>query len=243
MNVFREVLILDASSPSMARLAERIPQLGFRAVLAKTPEEAQQALLDPRRAIGGAVVPLHLPALDRARALEHLRDQSAGGRLPYLVVGRRPGSRERRRLRNAGVDLAAWEPVHDHVLRFQLNRTLADDPRLPNGRRALRVPTDLPVGVLAGGRDKEAMLYCVSLAGAYVVTTRPSMPRTPVELGLPLPGGIVSVAGVVRNTNVPGNLRKENLPDGMGIEFQDVPPTVERALRDFIERQERELVP
>jgi CheY-like chemotaxis protein len=243
MHVFREVLILDASSPAMHALGERLPQLGFRVVLAKAPEAAQRALLDPRHAIGAAVVPLHLPALDRARALEHLRAQSPSGRLPFLVVGPRPGARERRRLRNAGVELAAWEPVHDHVLRFQLNRALAEEPRSVHGRRALRVPTNLPVSVLVGGRDKEATLYCVSLHGGYVATTRPSMPRTPVELGLPLPAGIVTVAGIVRNTNVPGNLRKENLPDGMGIEFEGVPPDVERALGEFIEQQERELVP
>ena len=86
-------------------------------------------------------------------------------------------------------------------------------------RRAERVPASWPVEVRIGSRARPAQLYSLSARGAFLATAGPALRRTLVHITLPLPSQDLRVAGEVVLTNVPGNLRKRNLPIGMGIRF------------------------
>ena len=55
-----------------------------------------------------------------------------------------------------------------------------------------------------------------------------------VVLELPLEGGVVSVGGTVVYANVPGNLRKANLPSGMAVCFEDVRDEERARLREAV---------
>ena len=54
-----------------------------------------------------------------------------------------------------------------------------------------------------------------------------------MHITLPLPSQELRVAGEVVLTNVPGNLRKRNLPIGMGIRFLGLSNEAERALTTY----------
>jgi len=233
----RTVLFVDCGSHPLLELATRARRVGFRVLRAKTPEDAREALRDGRHAVGAVVIPPDLEAPDLSLALRGFRELVPDRELSVLVGGPRPSSSECQRLRAAGAELGLFEPLDDHTLRFQLNRAAAGRPSGAAERRALRVPTDWPVRVRMGGREKPARVYCVSSTGAYLATSRPSFRGSLVYLTLPLPGGPIDVAGRVVMTNVPGNLVRENLPLGMAVQFTGTALDVEDSLREFAERQ------
>ena len=240
MDAARSVLLVDCGGHPLLDLATRARRVGFRVLRAKTPEEAREALRDGRHAVGAIVVPPDLVAPDLRLAFSGFRDLAEEGRLAVLVAGTPPRSEERKRLREAGAELALFEPLDDHTLRFQLNRALAGAPDGPGGggeRRAVRVPTDWPVRVRMGGREKPARVYCISSSGAYLATSRPSFRGSLLYVTVPLPSGTVDLAGRVVMTNVPGNLVRENLPLGMAVQFTGTALEVEDSLREFAERQ------
>ena len=54
-----------------------------------------------------------------------------------------------------------------------------------------------------------------------------------MHVTLPLPAADLRLAGEVVATNVPGNLRKRNLPIGMAIRFLGLSRAAEQRLLDF----------
>jgi hypothetical protein len=230
------VLLVDCGSHPLLDLATRARRVGFRVLRAKTPEDAREALRDGRHAVGAVVIPPDLSAPDLALAIRSFSDLVPDRELSVLVGGPRPHPDECERLREAGAVLALFEPLDDHTLRFQLNRASAGANAAAE-RRAVRVPTDWPVRVRMGGREKPARVYCVSATGAYLATSRPSFRGSLLYVTLPLPSGAVDVAGRVVMTNVPGNLVRENLPLGMAVQFTGIAAEIEESLRAYTERQ------
>ena len=229
------IAVLDAGSPSMRHMAARMRLLGVHVLPCKTPDHAERLLATRGQGVGAAVIPVDLPAFDLSAALRFLRKLEPTGELTFVAAGRRPEREVRTLLRGAGVELALWEPVDDHTLRFQSNRALATSDIVRGSRSALRAPTDWPIAVFAGARRKPARVYSLSASGAYLATPRPSLPGADVEIELPIGGGARVPARVVM-TNVPGHFLRENLPLGMGISFETFSP----AFRDTLARWARE---
>jgi hypothetical protein len=239
------VLVVDAGGHPLELLAKRLRLLGIAALRAKTGAEARAALADARCAIGAVVIPTDPPTLDPERALRALARGPDGVRRSLLVCGPRPDDATRARLRAAGANLALWEPFDDHTLRFQVNRALASDVLPSPPRGALRVPTDWPVEVRMGRRTRPAHLYCLSARGAFLATPGPALRRSLVHVSLPLAaagGARLRLAGEVVSTNVPGNLRRRNLPLGMGVRFLGLREDTARVLDHFAEERALELV-
>ena len=233
MFVRRTVLVVDAGGHPLEPAAQRLRLLGIPALRAKTGAEARAALVDPRAAIGAVLIPPDPPTLDLPRALRALSTTPDGTQLALLVCGPCPDVAGRARLRDAGARLALWEPLDDHALRFQVNRAFATGTSQALPRRAERVPTSWPVEVRIGAKVRPSQLYSLSARGAYLATAGPALRRTLVHVTLPLPGQDLRVAGEVVLTNVPGNLRKRNLPIGMGIRFLGLSNEAERALSTY----------
>lgn len=233
MDTGQTVLLVDVGDQPMQELAIRVRRVGFRAVRAKTPDDAREALRDHRYAIGAVVIPPDLAAHDLGLALDAFRDLVPDRDLPILVSGPHPGDAECERLRDSGVHLALWTPVDDHGLRFQINRALGPKRDTGNERRAERVPADWPIRIRTGQRDKPARVYSLSAQGAFLATARPSYRNSLVYLTLPLPDGPIELAARVVMTNVPGNLIRKNLPLGMGVCFAGLSAETEEAILTF----------
>jgi len=237
----RDVLVLGAESPPMQRMCQRIARLGYRALPAKTPEQAHVLLRISRSMIGAVVLPPELPVLDLRRALCFMSALVFGSELAFLAAGPAPAPEERRRLCDAGVDLALFDPLDEATLRFQVNRALAGSLVVRGSRGALRAPAAWPLRVWVGSRCKEASLYNLSSSGAWLVTEAPSPRSSRVQVELPRElGGARLPARVVR-TNVPGNLRQWNLPLGMSVAFEDMPLEAEAAIHLWAEERLRAL--
>jgi hypothetical protein len=226
----------------MVRLSQRLRELGYRVLRTKTLDQGRAALSDARFIMTVAVIPPDLPVPDLARALAALRAPARAPVLRFVATGEKPDATERSLLRGAGVEFALWEPFDDHTLRFQINRALADGAPPPRRRHAVRVPTNWPVLVTAGKRQKPAKVYCVSAEGAYLATPRPSVPKALIHFSLPLPSGDLRLSGEVVMTNVPGNLARRNLPVGMGVRFTGHSQKAARSILAFTEERARALL-
>jgi hypothetical protein len=178
-----------------------------------------------------AVLPPEVPGADAPALLRELRARL--GVLECVVVGARPGDSVRERLRAAGVELAVWEPWDDGTLRFQVNRALAGRTQGP-ARGAPRVPVALGASIQAGGRTKPAILRALSETGAYLETPRPSLPGVELVVEFPAARERVSVAAEVVYANVPGNLRRRNLPLGMAVRFTCLSAQAESSIRGAV---------
>jgi hypothetical protein len=233
----RSLVLVETGAEPMEEISLRLRQMGFHVLRTKTIDQAMETLRDPRYVIGAAVLPPDLPALDLESAVTAFRRVEPDGSLSLMAHGPRPDADRRARMRRAGVEYALWLPVDDNTLRFQMNRALAGGGPPVSSRKALRVPTNWPVTVESGGRDKAAKVYCVSARGAFLATHRPSLPRARVAVSLPLPDADLRVAGEVVMTNVPGNLVRRNLPIGMGIRFTEQSEAEEEALARFTEER------
>ena len=231
------VLLLEGAGERLADLAERLALLGIVPLRAASPEQAAQLLEGQRRLPCRAAclaAPLASDGLERW--LAPLRQASPP--LPAVVVGPRPAAELRARLREAGLRLALWEPYDDGALRFQLNRALhAEEDANADPRRQTRVPTPLLARVLLGDRAREALVYNLSVSGAFLETPRAAVRGARVELELPLPEDHVKVAAHVIYSNVPGNLERPNLPYGMGVVFDAPSPEASGAIRRYVEQR------
>jgi hypothetical protein len=218
-------------------------RIGYRVVPAKTPDQAHAFLRVGGARIGAIVVPSELPVVSLRAALQAMRRLVPDGNPIFLAAGRDPGDAGRRAMRDAGVQLAIFDPVDLHTLRFQTNRALAGDkPASRHHRRTLRAPADWPVSVSVGLREKPGRLYSISANGAFVALQQPWMVKSRVEVSLTPPGSnSARVTGRVVMTNVPGNVMRRGLPFGMGIQFEQMSEATSVALLIYAESRFRAL--
>lgn len=215
-------------------LAGRLLLLGFRPVRATSTEDGVRALDRGGDAIRAVLLSVPHSLGDLGSALGGLRDHASSNGLCFVATGPGPGPRELEELGEAGVEFALWTPFEDAALRFVLNEA-AQDARIAETRRAVRAPTQLLARVFSSAGQKAALVYTLSERGAFLETLRPTSAKGHVKVELPLPSGTLTVDARVVVTNVPGNLKKTNLPMGMGVEFIDVPDETRRALAECAE--------
>lgn len=216
------MLVLGDHGTVLSDLSDRIRRHGYRAVRAKTPQDAIDIAAERGFRFEVALIESGLAAPDLRAAVDLIRQRAGTPEMVTIAMGERPEAGERARLRAAGVQQALWEPVGDHALLFHLNRATSSCGA--HLRAAQRVPTEWQTRVMVAGRAKPAWVYSLSTGGAFLATERPSMRGAELAVELPLPSGRVSLLGRVLYTNVPGNLKRDHLPTGMGIEFVHTPP-------------------
>jgi hypothetical protein len=217
------ILVFASTQNEGDRTAKRLRSLGFRPLVAKTFDAAQAIVADPRFDVGAAILSVSAPGVALADALGDLRTRCASENLGFVVHGERPDRDGIALLQAAGIQLVAWEPCPDAVLRFQLNRALGEEAHAKE-RAAERVPVARRVRIVSGRFSKAAAIYTLSSGGAFVETPRPSLRGARVVMELVLPRGDVTVEGEVVYTNVPGNLFRGAMPLGMGVRFGELSP-------------------
>ena len=85
--------------------------------------------------------------------------------------------------------------------------------------------------------ERVAVICNLSTLGAYLATPRPAMRSGTLTIQVPLKDGEVEIQGLVLWNNVPGNLRRANVPVGMGVQFTEVSPAAVIALKHYIEER------
>ena len=238
----KDILLLGANAPEMDLLRTRLVRIGYRVVPAKTPEQAHALLRVGGTRIGAVLVPSDLPVVSLRAALDFMRKISPSRSLAFVGAGRDPGTQGRERMRQAGVQIALFDPMDLHTLRFQVNRALASGVAVHRARQTLRAPVDWPVVARSGARQKEGRVYSISASGAYLAIAQPWMVKARVEMRLANPEtGSIEASGHVVMTNVPGNVMKRNLPFGMAVQFDHLTEHASVALLMYAEKRARSL--
>ncbi len=217
-------------------LAHRLNELGYRPLRAEEPMGAAMLLSRTERPVRGAIIPVEDEFLDRAGELAKLAEKCLG--LSYIVCGKEPEPAAIDGLRRDGVRYCLWDGFSDHELRFVVNRALYDRTR-GDVRDRTRVPTGLSIRMRNSAGERSAGLYNLSCTGAFLDTQRSSLPGGRMILTLPLPTGDLSLQAKVVSANVPGNLKRENLPMGMGVTFFDVEAEQQARLEQFVAQRAR----
>jgi len=230
----RQTVLLLPLEARLDDLSGRLLLVHYRGRIASNLAEAERLLRSERPPIRAALIPSEPAVADLARALQALREASLGKLLRFIAVGPRPNDSMRQKLGFAGVDWALYDAFTDTELRFLLNQASHDGMK-GERREESRVPTSLVAKVKTPTGTKVALVYNLSITGAYLETMRPSQVGMRVGVELPLPSCTLGLPAQVMSTNVTGNLRRENLPRGMAVRFDTPPPDAASALLQFVE--------
>jgi hypothetical protein len=230
----RQSVLLLPLEGRLDDLAGRLLLVHYRGRLAPSTAEAEQLLRNEMPPIRAALISSEPGVAELPRVLQTLREAARMPGLRFIAMGPRPSDEVRQRLRSAGVDWALYDAFTDTELRFLLNQA-SHDGRKGDRREELRVPTTLVARVKTPMGTKVAMVYNLSTTGAYLETLRPSQAGARISVELPLPSGTLDLAASVVSTNVTGNLRRENLPRGMGVRFEGLTADHDAALLHYIE--------
>jgi hypothetical protein len=232
----RQTVLLLPLEGRLDDLSGRLLVVHFRGKLAPTLTDAERLLRAESPPICAALIPSQPGLSDLVGTLASLREVARGRELHFVAVGPSPTTAEREKLRAANVEYALYDAFSDTELRFVLNRCAYDEGKAER-REDLRAPTPLVGKVKTPMGAKVALVYNLSAGGAYLETMRPSQQGVRVTLELPLPSGTVELPAVVMSTNVTGNLRRENLPRGMGVRFDHPSPDTEAAVLHYVEER------
>jgi PilZ domain len=158
--------------------------------------------------------------------------------LQWIAIGHRPDASEIEALRGAGVHFALFDPFSDEELRFVVTEAHhAGSPEIL--RIEQRVPTLIRARVTTKTGERVAVVCNLSTLGAYLATPRPAMRGGMLRMQLPLEEGEIEIQGLVMWNNVPGNLRRSNVPVGMGVRFTEVSAEATAALDRYIAEREK----
>lgn len=151
--------------------------------------------------------------------LTAMRIRTGAASLVPVAIGRRPDEARRNELRAAGIRLALFGRFGRHTLRFQINRALS--PFATRSLRGeLRGPMEWRTRTYCSGREKEVRCYSLSTRGAYLVTPRPWVVGSELDLELMLGGRERKVHGRVLYTKHTNGTDRPGLPGGMAVAFE-----------------------
>jgi hypothetical protein len=233
----RPEILLLSDSGELDGLGGRLLLNAFRGRPTRSLDEARELVaeqVDPP--IHAVVLPASLDFAGRAQELESLRKAARSVRLRYVAIGEEADAEARQAMDRVGVDYLLLEPVSDSQLRFVLNAAVWQ-PGKTDARRRQRIPTDLVARIHAASGMKVASVYNLSATGAFLETPRPNQEQARVEVEIPLPSGTLRLPARVTLTNVAGNLKRDNLPRGMGVQFTEVGPADKAELERYVEEQ------
>jgi len=236
----RERVLLYAFGTGPGELAQRIRQLGYETLVETEPRVAAARVARPLEPVRAILLPADFALPRRTGELDQLTRAAGSAGLRFVAVGERPAADALALLRGKNVRLCLWSPFHERELRFVLNRALFDptkgfyDSSQADVRHDLRVPTSLGARIVVGEREKSAQVYSLAVGGCFLETLRPTLVGGGLDVVLPLPLGEFRVTGRVVLTNVAGNLVRQNLPRGMGIEFLRLAPDAREAILHYV---------
>jgi hypothetical protein len=230
----RQTVLLLPLEGRLDDVSGRLLLVHYRGRLVPDLGEAERLIRNEKPPIRAVLISSEPGVADLTRTLSTLR-AAASGQLRFVAIGPRPPEALRAKLLNAGVDWALYDAFTDTELRFVLNRALHDAHT--ERRDELRVPTTMVAKVKTTTGTKVAMVYNISTGGAYLETMRPSQVGIKVSVEMPLPWNTLELAAEVVSTNVTGNLRKENLPRGMGVKFVGLSKANEAALAKYVDER------
>ncbi len=228
------ILLIETDPDRTGPLATQLVRFGVEPIRVRGLDEAVDLLKSKQYAVSAVLLPVDLPADEVAEALKTMRRDEPV--LPCMAYGKTPEPAQRKRLRQAGVQLSLWDGYDAGILRFQINRLVSgEDQHAVRGAR--RAPIHTPVRIEIGGREKEGILYSIAEGGCFIETPRAIMDGARLRLTFVVEERNFEIDGIVAFANVPGNLQRPNLTLGMGVRFESLSQPDQERLAEFIQER------
>jgi uncharacterized protein (TIGR02266 family) len=222
----KTILIAHRDTGVRDRFAVALADARHRFVPADTETAAREAAADPAAAISLVLVDLGL-ATDRLAFVQALR-KGAGVPIPVIVFS---GSVESAAEVPGLAELGAGY-INEHAGTPQILPALAPHlfPDNFNRRSSLRVSVGVPISYRAGPTIAGAVTLDVGKGGLGIRTMSPLPKGTAVQLKFRLPGTPAEI-------DAAGRVAWSDRKVGMGIQFETISATDQRAIDAFIDAQ------
>jgi len=234
----RAALVMDDAKAGLGQVALRLIRLGIATYYAK---DAIEAWLLAQQEIDDIRVLLVSPGADLggvARILALLRGHESEARRSAVVIGPCPDEATRATLREAGVELALWEPYDESALQMILSSAMA--PVISKEpRRAQRLPTTLLGRAFMGLHRKDGVVCSLSTDGAFLEMPHPYEEGTRITLEIDVEGVSIVTKAEVRYTIERSDTGASEYPAGMGVAFREVVPEARDRLARYLAEQNR----
>lgn len=234
MEYERFALVLDTGDSLLGQAAVRLLALGIDVLYANDLDEAALLARQESDRLGAVLIPDRFDPNDFDALLARVCAQLATGAAGLIVTGDRPDAETRRRWRERGVRWGVWQPYEMRELRFVLAAAMGE-LHAGERRKAPRIPADLATTVFMGRHRKDVILRDLSVTGAYFATEHPFLEDSRLSIELPLPGGTVLAKAVVVNAKTADKPVRDDVPDGMGVVFDELPEQDADALHRFVD--------
>ncbi len=231
----KRALLIDDGEQSLGPIALRLGHLGVDVHYASDINEAQLFVYEESDTIRLIVCPPAVP-LDKIRSL---REQLAGVNEDpprFVIIGEQPPEKERRRMRDLGVDWVLWAPFNDTELRYVVRSAMTQRDELAH-RREVRMPVDLMANIWCGDRRELAVVSSLSPRGAFVELSDPLEEGSSLRIEMDIAGNLYRGFGRVVYVHTEAN-RPHDEPSGIGVTFYGAGRDEERILRKAISELE-----
>jgi uncharacterized protein (TIGR02266 family) len=225
----KNVLIICRAAAGQMYLGVLLSRIWYTPDLAKTAEEGIR--LAQKKNYSLVVFAGDMGDQERRVAISLLRSHAAVKDLPLVafITNENAGSTEA--LFAMGCSAVVTKPL-DLSMFYVLLAQLSGQPR-----STLRVPIKIRVHIEEGTPEKELTCTNLSEGGLYLRTHLPLPEKTVLHLSFSLPHStdIITIAGEVIHT-APLGTQIEAEP-GMGLRFVDLADTIQKQLRNFVQRE------
>ena len=178
---------------------------------------------------------LFMPEMNGDEACRLIKKNPELAEIPIVMVTQGGREQDVALCRDAGCDEVLFKPINRHLFMATANRFL----ELVD-RQHPRVMARLQVRY---GSDPQPTLtdYALNICdgGFFIATASPDTIKEPLSLEFVLPDRPKPVCcqGRVSWINEPGNLKRQTLPPGMGIQFLDLDLDDLHAIQEFIKQE------
>ncbi len=237
MSDARRAFVVDAADNRLGEVALRLLRLGIDLHYSADLAEAWLLAEDVAKDVRLLILNPRVPAEKIAALEERLCSCSPDIARTLMVIGRQPDDATRARLREAGVELALWEPYDEVELRAALQAAMAPHSGNPNSRKHPRIVTTLLARASMGLLRTDAIVSSLSLGGAFLEAPEPFPEGVDFTLEIALPEEIVSVQAKVIYTSE--RTPQSALAAGMGVSFASVDGAAGEGLKRFLDDHEK----
>jgi uncharacterized protein (TIGR02266 family) len=207
----------------------------FDFLLARSGKEALQLVREKKPDL--VFMDLYMPEMDGDTCCYTIKNDAELKHIPVIMVTQGTNEDDFERCWQAGCDDIIVKPINKiyfvAVTRRFLHIVVRKNPRFAVRLRIQYQPESTPQKLLTN--------YSVNLStgGVFIETTELLNVGTPlnVEFILPGNGATIRCVGRVAWVNHPELLQNQNLPGGMGIQFQTLTFEEMNAIRQFIKKE------
>jgi uncharacterized protein (TIGR02266 family) len=231
----KHILVADDSEFFRIKLSDILAEAGHKTKFVNDGKGVIEELEKDSDGFDLIMLDLQMPEVDGFAVLAWINDNNLAGKFPVLAVtGVYEPSQVLDRLKDLGAAGLMTKAFSPEQVMHRVNRLLFPEKVV---RGEPRVPISIPVDFTSDATSYTGYLLNLSSTGLFLHAKQELPVDAIISLKFSLPGydSIITVSGVVMwCTYLSG---EENLFGGAGIQFRDLSPSNQEALRQFVKRE------